>query len=312
MAGPRPAGPGHRADPAPIPVQGDYDPLGRNTLPRRTGHWALAAMLGVALLGAGAFAFGRGDAPEAQAGAGVVAPVPPPYPVAAARIVARYPHDRTAFTEGLIWHDGRLYESVGREGASDVRRVRLADGSIEKRATIPADQFGEGLAAAPGGRELVSLTWHGGIAHRWDARTLKHLGTLKFESEGWGLATLPDGRLVQSDGSATLRFLDPKTLAVRGRVDVTAKGTPVREVNELEVVDGQILANVWHTPYLIRIDPASGRVTGLVDLSPIVAEVGATDPEAVANGVAWDPAGRRLFVTGKLWPTLYEVTVDWP
>jgi len=238
----------------------------------------------------------------------------PGYPVIVARVVARYPHDRTAFTEGLVWHDGQLFESVGREGESDVRRVRLSDGRILARAAIPADQFGEGLTAwtdRAGRAELVSLTWHGGIAHRWDAATLKRRGTARFEGEGWGLTTLgPD--LVQSDGTPTLRFLNPATLAVRRRVAVTLRGRPLKDVNELEAVDGQLLANVWHTPYLVRIDPASGRVTGAVDLTAIVREVGATDPEAVANGIAWDAKGRRLFVTGKLWPTLYEVKLDWP
>lgn len=280
----------------------------------------------VALLGAaGLSAFGPSDsqvaAPAAQA---TVPPTrdpteQPALPVAVARVVARYPHDRTAFTEGLVWHDGQLFESVGREGLSDVRRVRLADGKILARATIPATQFGEGLTAwtdragtnGAGRAELVSLTWHDGIAHRWDPARLKHRGTARFEGEGWGLTTLgPD--LVQSDGTPTLRFLDPATLAVQRRVAVTLRGQPLKDLNELEAVDGQLFANVWHTPYLVRIDPASGRVTGAVDLTAIVREVGAADPEAVANGIAWDAKGRRLFVTGKLWPTLYEVTLDWP
>lgn len=274
----------------------------------------------VALLGAaGLSAFGPSDSQVAAPAATATAPATrapaeqPALPVAVARVVARYPHDRTAFTEGLVWYDGQLFESVGREGMSDVRRVRLAGGKVLARATIPPAQFGEGLAAwtdRAGRAELVSLTWHGGIAHRWDTAKLRHRGTARFEGEGWGLTTLgPD--LVQSDGTPTLRFLDPATLAVRRRVAVTLRGQPLKDLNELEAVDGQIFANVWHTPFLVRIDPASGRVTGAVDLTAIVREVGATDPEAVANGIAWDAKGRRLFVTGKLWPTLYEVTLDW-
>ena len=300
--------------------------------PRRAGPLiALAA----SLVAAGAFAFGLSgnDSGESQArpatpvqagapAAGAPAPGAPAsasqaqapgYPVVVAQVVARYPHDRAAFTEGLIWLNGALYESVGREGASDVRRVQLADGKVLARATIPPAQFGEGLAAWKG--ELVSLTWHDAVAHRWDAATLKHRGTAPFEGEGWGLTTLATAagtELVQSDGTPTLRFLDPATLKVRRRVTVTVRGRPLKDVNELEAVDGQLLANIWHTPYLVRIDPASGRVTGIADLTAIVREVGATDPEAVANGIAWDPKGRRLFVTGKLWPTLYEVRVDWP
>ena len=228
-------------------------------------------------------------------------------PTAGVRIVARFPHDRAAFTEGLIWHDGALYESVGREGQSDVRRVRLADGTVERRGTIPAAQFGEGLAAW--GKQLVSLTWHDGIAHRWDAKTLKRVGESRFQGEGWGLTN--DGkRLIHSDGSATLRFLDPKTLAEHGRVQVTFAGRPLDQINELEWVGDSLLANVWHQPVLVRIDVATGRVTQVIDLRPIVAEIAATDPEAVANGIAWDPAGKRLFVTGKLWPTLYQIALD--
>ena len=238
-------------------------------------------------------------APQAQ-------PAPPPVPVLTARIVHRYPHDPQAFTEGLLWRDGALYESIGLEGRSEVRRVDLATGKVTLRARIPPAEFGEGLASW--GTQLISLTWHGGVAHRWDARTLKRVGEGRFAGEGWGLAS--DGkRLVHSDGSSTLRFLDPATLKVTRSVTVTLNGKPVSQVNELEVVDGAVLANVWHTPYLLRIDPADGRVTAVIDLRPVVAEVKVSDPEAVANGIAWDAAGKRLFVTGKLWPTLFEIAL---
>ena len=228
----------------------------------------------------------------------------PPVPVLTPAIVARYPHDPAAFTEGLIWHAGALYESVGLTGRSDVRRVDLATGKVRARAEIPSEQFGEGLAAWKD--RLVSLTWHEGIAHRWSARTLKPAGTLRYTGEGWGLTSDAHG-LIRSDGSATLTFHDPDTMAERRRVTVTLRGRPITQVNELEVVDGTVLANVWHTPYLLRIDPASGKVNTVIDLSAIVAEVGATDPEAVANGIAWDARARRLFVTGKRWPTLFEI-----
>lgn len=230
-----------------------------------------------------------------------------PLPVLTARVVARFPHDPNAFTEGLLWRDGALYESIGLEGRSEVRRVDLATGKVTARVRIPASEFGEGLASWKD--ELVSLTWHGGVAHRWDARTLKPRGAGRFSGEGWGLAS--DGtNLIQSDGTPTLRVLDPVTLKVRRQVTVTVRDKAVRDVNELEVVDGAVLANVWHTPYLLRIDPASGRVTAVIDLRPVVAQVRVTDPEAVANGIAWDPARRRLFVTGKLWPALFEIALD--
>lgn len=225
-------------------------------------------------------------------------------PLIVPTIVARYPHDPDAFTEGLLWDRDALVESVGLEGKSDVRRVDLATGKVRRRATIPAAQFGEGVAAWRG--ELVSLTWHDGIAHRWDAGTLKPRGTLRYGGEGWGLASDTAG-FVRSDGSATLTFHDPATMAVRRTVRVTIAGRPLTQLNELEVVDGSILANVWHQPFIVRIDPASGRVTAVIDLRAVLAETGVTDSESVANGIAWDAARRRLFVTGKRWPTLFEI-----
>jgi glutamine cyclotransferase len=229
-----------------------------------------------------------------------------PVPVVTARVVARYPHDPRAFTQGLIWKDGGFYESTGLAGRSEVRRVSL-NGQVVRRAALPPDQFGEGLTDS--GAQLISLTWQNGIAYRWDARTLRRIGGIRFVGEGWGLAS--DGQsLVHSDGTSTLRFLDPQTLSVRRQVTVTLRGRPVEQLNELEVVDGQVLANVWHTPYVLRIDPGSGRVTTIIDLRPVVTEVAARDPEAVANGIAWDGQTRRLFVTGKLWPTLFEIALE--
>jgi glutamine cyclotransferase len=230
-------------------------------------------------------------------------------PILTATIVARYPHDKTAFTEGLLWHDGALYESTGQEGASDVRRVRLVDGQILAKATIPAAQFGEGLALWAG--QLISLTWHDGIAHRWDVRTLKPKGDARYTGEGWGL-TADATQLIQSDGSPTLIFRDPKTFAERRRIPVTIDGRPLRDINELEYVRGAVLANVWHTGFLVRIDPATGRVTAVVDLRPLVAEIGATGVDSVLNGIAWDAKANRLFVTGKYWPTLFEIRIDEP
>jgi len=233
------------------------------------------------------------------------APATPRPPLVQVEVVRSYPHDRSAFTEGLIWHDGALYESVGREGESEVRRVDLATGRVQQRARIDPSQFGEGLAAW--GKSLVSLTWHDGVAYRWDARTLKPLGKGRYTTgEGWGLTS--DGTsLIQSDGTATLHVLDPRTLKEKRRIAVTLNGRPIDQINELEWVDGTILANVWHTPYLIRIDPRSGKVTQIVDLRPVVAQVSVSDPEGVANGIAYDSATRRLFVTGKLWPKLFEI-----
>ncbi|WP_174293002.1 glutaminyl-peptide cyclotransferase [Sphingomonas bacterium] len=222
-------------------------------------------------------------------------------------IVARYPHDRGAFTEGLIWSDGALYESVGMEGMSEVRRVRLADGKVLARARIPAAQFGEGLARWRD--QLISLTWHDGIAHRWNARTLRGVGEAHYPGEGWGLTSDGD-TLIESDGSATLKRIDARSFGVVGSMAVTVNGKPLDQLNELEMVNGALLANIWRTPYLVRIDPATGHVTAIVDLRAILAEVKPTNIDAVANGIAWDADRHRLFITGKLWPTVFEVTLD--
>ncbi|MEG3084502.1 glutaminyl-peptide cyclotransferase [Sphingomonas sp. PB2P12] len=262
-------------------------------------------MAGLALAGPAVLvssSFSSAAPAQAQAAATPEARVP----VLSATIVARYPHDRTAFTEGLLWHDGALYESTGQERQSDVRRVSLKDGKVLAKARIDPAQFGEGLALWKD--QLVSLTWHDGIAHRWDVRTLKPKGENRYTGEGWGLTS--DGvSFLQSDGSPDIIFRDPLTMKERRRVSVTIDGRPVREINELEYVHGTLLANVWHTGFLVRIDPKTGKVSAVIDLRPLVAEVAATDPEAVLNGIAWDAKADRLFVTGKYWPTLFEIRI---
>lgn len=219
-------------------------------------------------------------------------------------IVARYPHDPGAFTQGLLWHDGYLYESTGQIGQSQIRRVDLATGEVLAARDIPADQFGEGLALW--GDELVSLTWQDGVIHRWSLDSLEPVRSDPFPYEGWGLAVLDDA-LVASDGSATLRILDPDTYELRREVEVTLDGRPVPRINELEVVDGLIWANQWYSQVIAGIDPADGAIRRIVDLSPLVEEVAARDPGAVLNGIAHDPQTGRWFVTGKLWPTVFEV-----
>jgi glutamine cyclotransferase len=225
-------------------------------------------------------------------------------PVQAARVAARYPHDRGAFTQGLVWRRGRLFESTGLVGRSTVRRVRLRDGKVLRSAGFPDGLFGEGIA--PWGEEIVGVTYRGGVGLRWDAQTLAETGRFAFEGEGWGLTQ--DGEsLVLSDGTPVLRFLDPETMAVRRRLLVTAAGRPLPFLNALAWRHGEILANVLTLPAIARIDAASGAVRGWIDLAPLVAESGCDDPEKVANGIAWDAERDRLFVTGKNWPTLYEI-----
>lgn len=221
-----------------------------------------------------------------------------------AQIVARYPHDPEAFTQGLLWHDGHLYESTGLEGQSQVRRVELATGKVLAARDIPADHFGEGLALWED--ELVSLTWRDGRIHRWALDSLEPLRSTPYPYEGWGLTAL-DRTLVASDGSATLRFLEPATYDLQREITVTLNGRPVPRINELEAVDGLIWANQWYSAVIVGIDPADGAIRKIVDLSPLVQEIAAADPGAVLNGIAYDPEGKRWFVTGKLWPTLFEV-----
>jgi glutamine cyclotransferase len=227
-----------------------------------------------------------------------------PLPVETAQVIASFPHDRTAFTQGLLIHDGALYESTGRIGTSEVRRVDLNTGRVRARATLPGDDFGEGIAAHE--RTLVSVTWHGGRGYRWSLPGLKRVGSFRYAGEGWGMTS--NGRaIILSDGTPTLRFLDPATLAVTRTLRVTVGGRPLPKLNELEWVEGEILANIWMTPYVARIDPTSGAVRGFLDLTPLVERVALEDTDAVANGIAWDAARRKLYVTGKNWPTLFEV-----
>lgn len=231
-------------------------------------------------------------------------PMEPTAPVVAVQQVRSYPHDSTAFTQGLVWRDGKLYESTGRYGESSLRRVELETGRVLQKVNLPANYFAEGLAAV--GDTLYQLTWKEGVAFKYDANTMQPAGQVSYVGEAWGLAS--DGRrLIVSDGSSYLTFIDPATFQIDTTLRVTNGGQPVDQLNELEWVRGEVWANVWHTHQIVRIDPRTGRVKGTLDLSAIVPPV--RDPEGVLNGTAYDPVGNRLLVTGKLWPRLYEISV---
>ena len=219
------------------------------------------------------------------------------------RIVNTYPHDPRAFTQGLFYLNGNLYESTGQVGQSTIRRVHFEDGRVLQSVQIPPGLFGEGITNF--GNQIVSITWQGGNGYRWDLPTLRRTGEWHYEGEGWGL-TQNGTDIIMSDGTSAIRFLDPVTLAERRRITVTIQGTELTELNELEWVNGEIYANIWQTGSIARIDPASGRVTGMIDLSALARE-NTTNPDAVLNGIAYDAQHRRLFVTGKLWPRLYEI-----
>jgi glutamine cyclotransferase len=229
-------------------------------------------------------------------------------PIREARIVREYPHDPEAFTQGLLYHDGLLYESTGLRGRSTLREVDPGTGVPRRVHRLPDDRFGEGLALL--GERLVQLTWRSGVLYVYDRKTFRLLRTFPYSREGWGLAS--DGRrLVASDGSDRLFFLDPRTFRMLRSVAVTDGGRPVVRLNELEFAGGRILANVWESDRIARIDPASGRVVDWIDLAPLRVRLRGTAAET-ANGIAWDARDRRLLVTGKLWPILFEVTVDGP
>jgi glutaminyl-peptide cyclotransferase len=235
---------------------------------------------------------------------------PPPIPagiaVQRADIVGVHPHDAGAFTQGLLWCDGSLYESTGEEGKSEIREVRLEDGEVLRRALFPADAWGEGIA--DWGDEIVGLTLSSGTALRWDRNSFEPRGSFPCAGPGWGLARTADA-LVMSDGSDVLRILDPASFAVRRTVAVTEGGRPLRMLNDLAFVNGELFANVFMTDTIARIDPATGAVSARIDLGDIVARSGRRDIRDVLNGIAWDEEGGRLFVTGKNWPRLYQIRV---
>jgi len=221
------------------------------------------------------------------------------------RIVRAYPHDRDAFTQGLQYLDGVLYEGTGLVGRSSIRRVALETGKVEQKRSVPAPYFGEGITVWK--NDLIELTWQSHVAFVYDRATFAPKKQFSYPGEGWGL-THDGANLIMSDGTDQLRVLDPVTFAEKRRIKVTAAGAPLRNLNEIEVVKGEIFANVWQTDYLARISPATGKVSAYVDLRGLLSpeERAGTD---VLNGVAYDAEHDRLFITGKLWPKLFEIKV---
>ena len=223
-------------------------------------------------------------------------------------IVAEYPHDAQAFTQGIHWHDGRLYESTGLYGRSSLREVELDTGRVLRRRDLGAREFGEDLTVV--GSRLIQLTWHNRYAYVWDLLALEPLTRVRYahRAEGWGL-TYDGESLITSDGSARLRFVDPISFAVRRELTVTADGEPLTQLNALQWIDGKLYANVWQTTRIAEIDPATGEVTRYLDLAPAVARLGRDIDltEESPNGIAYDADKQRVFVTGKLWPKLFEV-----
>jgi len=221
-------------------------------------------------------------------------------------VVRSSPHDPRAFLQGLVWYDGGFFESTGILGQSTLRRVEWPTGRVLRRVDLPPDVFGEGLARV--GDRLVQLTWRSGRGFVYDLATLRLLREFRYEGEGWGLAY--DGAsLILSDGTDVLTYLDPERFKPTRKLAVTWDGQPLHRLNELEFIEGMVWANVWHTDVVVQIDPASGRVTSFLDLTGLRPSSARRQQEAVLNGIAYDPATRRLFVGGKLWPLIFEIRV---
>jgi glutaminyl-peptide cyclotransferase len=225
--------------------------------------------------------------------------VPPVYSV---DVVKSYPHDPQAFTEGLFYQDGKLYESTGEAGTSGIRRTRLDSGEVELQQDLPPPYFGEGIIAWKD--KMVQLTWQDHVGFVYSLGDFTPRDQFAYKGEGWGL-TQNGKQIIMSDGTPVLRFLDPETLKQVSTLKVTVAGCPVEKLNELEWIDGEIYANIWQTSLIARIDPATGVVKSFLDIGALAPH--SSDPDAVANGIAYDAGAKRLFVTGKLWPELFEI-----
>lgn len=222
-------------------------------------------------------------------------------------IVNVFPHDTSAYTQGLAYRNGFLYEGTGRNGQSSLRKVRLETGEVIQRVDLGSEFFGEGITIVKD--KVLQLTWQSKIGFVYDLNDFHHLlRRFSYSGEGWGLAT--NGHEVfLSDGTPVIRILDPETFQEKRRLKVVDGSSPVDQLNELEFVEGQIFANVWHSNRIVRISPQTGAVAGWIDLTGLLSPIYRLEPEAVLNGIAYDPIRKRLFVTGKLWPSVFEIRI---
>jgi len=238
-------------------------------------------------------------------------PLQPPSPPTVAppahhtyRVIQTYPHDPSSFTQGLVFHQGALYEGTGLVGESTLRKVGLETGTVLQRLSLPPEQFGEGIAIQ--GERIFQLTLSSGTGYVYDLSSFRQLTTFSYPGEGWGLTH--DGlQLILSDGTSTLRFLDPESLAEIGQLPVTDRGQPVAGLNELEFVSGEVFANIWPTDRVARISLETGQVVGWIDLAGLLPAESRAPGVDVLNGIAYDADRGRLFVTGKRWPSLFEI-----
>lgn len=229
-------------------------------------------------------------------------------PVQSFSVVAAFPHDPNAFTQGLVFADGEFLESTGLQGESSLRRVEVKTGRVLQQIKVPDPYFAEGLALV--GDELLQLTWQHRVGFGYDRKTFKQQRTFSYKTEGWGIAYDGKSQLVMSDGSDRLFFLDPKTQALQRTIRVQDAGTPVPQLNELEWIEGEIWANVWTTDRIARISPATGDVVAWINLDRLWPRSRRTPEADVLNGIAYDKALRRIFITGKKWPAVYQIAVS--
>ena len=218
-------------------------------------------------------------------------------------VVNTYPHDPNAFTEGLFYSDGFLYESTGIDGASTLRQVNLTDGSVVREVALPQQYFGEGIAIV--NSTIIQLTWQSNVGFIYDKNTFAVLGNFTYSTEGWGL-TFDGAHLIMSDGTDHLYFLDPTTFQRTSQIQVHDGKTDVTQINELEYINGEVYANIWHTNNIAIINPKTGQVTAWINLTGLPDENN-SDYTAVLNGIAYDQQNSRLFVTGKDWSSLYQI-----
>ncbi len=266
---------------------------------KKVGHWRLvAAIIGLVLLGAAASVY------LASPKQPYVSIPPDLTPYMTYEVINAFPHDPGAFTQGLVYWDGYLYESTGLYGESSLRKVALTTGEVLQRIDLAPGYFGEGLAIWED--SLLQLTWREGTGFIYAIRDFSLRGQFHYPMEGWGL-THDGEQLIMSDGSARLYFLHPSTFEITGIVNVTYQDGPIERLNELEFIQGEVFANIWLTDHIVRIDPATGNVMGWIDMEGILPQSLRAPDTDVLNGIAYDQEGDRLFVTGKRWPQLYEI-----
>ncbi len=284
---------------------------------RRLPLWAWGLLAVIVLILTAALFFGgqktvktsavpSAPAPTATTAPTALAPPPPAAPARlTVRVLATHPHDVACYTQGLLWYQGELYESCGLYGESSLRRTDPQTGAVRQKVAVPAQYFAEGLALV--GERLLQLTWREGVAFVYDRKSLGKTGEIRYPGEGWGLCY--DGRrLVMSDGSDRLTVRDPLTFAATGELKVNRDGVPVDRLNELECVGDSIYANVYETDEIVRIDAATGRVTGSIDAAGLLNSEERQTAE-VLNGIAWNPETKRFWITGKRWPKMFEVEI---